>query len=660
MKKLIFLFLLATSTVYSQDTLNIDSSTVQLGEVTIQGIRAGSKTPVTQKTINEDDIDIIYHTQELPLLLNTTPNVTSSTDGGHNMGYTYFRLRGIDQTRINMTLDGVPLNEPEEQGVYFSNYPDFTNSIKSMQIQRGVGTSTNGVSSYAGSINFESPTGLKKGTEGQIGYGSFNTYRVSIENSTGLLKNKMAFYTRYSNYASDGYKYNSGGKGQSFFLSGGYYGTKDFIKITAFNGHTTNQMVWFAVSEDDIKVDPRTNYNTTRENDDFTQSMIILKHKHFFKKSNLTTTAFYNRLDGDWGLDLLPLGGGNDVLNYNLGSNFYGLTSNYNLTKDKFRLNIGVSVNMYNRRHAMTILPNTDELYSNKGLKNEVSSFVKLEYDIKKFTLFGDAQIRYVDFKYQGDMSMIPFNWTFFNPKGGIMFTQCKHYNFYTSVGQTHREPTRNDIFMGEDNPINYTSVNPESVIDYELGTNINLENFKLQANLYYMDFKNEITLLGAIGSNGLPLMANVENSFRSGVEVDMTLRLFSKKKVNLLLTNTSSYSYNRIKDGGVEFDPLYTPNLIINQGIMIKDSKDIIRVGFDVKYHSKSYIDMENTLTTPEFIVLNAQVDYRFYKQHTLSIRVNNLTNESYYTNGYAVGTDRHFFVNPPFNFFTTLKIKF
>ena len=157
MKKLLFLFLLATSTSYSQDTLKVDTSMVQIEEVTIQGIRAGSKTPVTQKTISKDDIDVMYHTQELPLLLNTTPSVTSSTDGGHNMGYTYFRLRGIDQTRINMTLDGVPLNEPEDQGVYFSNYPDFTNSIRSMQIQRGVGTSTNGVSSYAGSINFESP-----------------------------------------------------------------------------------------------------------------------------------------------------------------------------------------------------------------------------------------------------------------------------------------------------------------------------------------------------------------------------------------------------------------------------------------------------------------------------------------------------------------------
>ncbi len=659
MRKLLFLLLLVTSTVYSQDTLRIDTNTVQLNEVTIQGIRAESKTPVTQKTIDKSDIDQIYHTQELPMLLNTTPSVISSTDGGHNMGYTSFRLRGIDQTRINMTLDGVPLNEPEDQGVYFSNYPDFTNSIKSMQIQRGVGTSTNGVSSYGGSISFESPSGLTKSTEGQIGYGTFNTKRISIENSTGLLDNKMAFYTRYSTYSSDGYKYNSGGKGQSFFLSGGYYGKKDFVKITAFTGHSVNQMAWFAVSEDDINNDPRTNYNTEREKDDFTQSMVLLKYKHFFNSSNITTTAFYNRLDGDWGLDLLPLGGGNDVLNFKLGSNFYGLTSNYNLTKDKFRLNIGISGNMYDRRHSMTILPNADEIYVNKGLKNEASSFIKLGYDVKKFTFFGDAQIRYVDFKYQGDMNMSPINWTFFNPKGGIMFTECKHINLYASVGQTHREPTRNDIFMGEDDPITYTNVIPESVTDYELGTNISLNNFKLQGNLYYMNFKNEITLLGALGSNGLPLMTNVENSFRSGVELDMTLSLFSKRKINILLINTSSYSYNRIKDGGEEFNPLYTPNLIINQGIVVKNSKDVIRVGFDVKYHSESYIDMENTLTTPQFAVLNAQVDYRFYKQHSLSIRLNNLTNESYYTNGYAVGSDRHFFVNPPFNFFATLKLK-
>lgn len=657
MKKLAFLFLTMLSSLsYSQDT--IDTNSINLKEVTIQGIRADEKTPVSQKTITKKDIDNIYHSQEVPMLLNTTPNIVSSTDGGHNMGYTYFRLRGIDQTRINMTLDGVPLNEPEDQGVYFSNYPDFINSVRSMQIQRGVGTSTNGVSSYAGSINFESSNGFNKGTEAQMGYGSFNSYRFSVENETGLTSKKTSFYTRFSTFGTDGYKYNSGSRGYSFFLSGGYYGTKDIFKVTAFSGRSFNQMSWFAVSEYDIENDPRTNYNTDKENDDFMQSMVILNHKHKFKSSTLSTSVFYNRLDGNWSLDLEPLGGGTDVLNFMLSSNFYGITSNYNITRDKFRFNAGVSGNMYERYHSMSILPSFDKLYNNVGRKNEISSYLKLGYDINKFTLFGDAQIRAVSFNYFGNLDVPNFNWLFFNPKAGIVYNHCKHYNFYLSVGQSHREPTRTDMFFGEDDPTSYTSIKPESVIDYELGTNINLTRLKLQGNLYYMSFKNEITLLGAIGSNGLPLMTNVENSFRSGVELDITYKLVKDKVVNITLINTSAFSYNKITDSGREFVPLYTPNVIVNGGIILSNKKDNLRVVFDTKYHSESYIDWENTLKTPSFVVLNAQIDYTFLKSYNLSLRLNNLTNERYFTNGYGVGTDRYFFVNPPFNFFVTFRI--
>lgn len=659
MRKLLFLLLTLVSTMsYSQDT--IDTNSINLQEVTIQGVRADEKTPISQKTITKKDIDNIYRSQEMPVMLNMTPSITSSTDGGHNMGYSYFRLRGIDQTRINMTLDGVPLNEPEDQGVYFTNYPDFANSIKSMQIQRGVGTSTNGVSSYAGSINFESIDGFEKSTETQLALGPV-TYRFSLENSTGLTDKKTAFYTRFSTFDTEGYRYNSGSKGYSFFMTGGYYGRKDIVKVTAFSGRSFNQMAWFAVSETDIENDPRTNYNTEREDDDFMQSMVILKYKHNFNnKSSLSTSAFYNRLDGNWKLDLEPLGAGPDVLNFMLSSNFYGLVSNYNLTTNKYRLNAGISGNMYERYHSMAVLPSTDKLYKNVGLKSEVSSYVKFGYDINKFTLFGDAQIRYVNFTYNGFMKMTPFEWVFFNPKGGLMYTHCKHYNFYASIGQSHREPTRTDIFAGEDDPVEYYDVNPESVVDYELGTNINLNNLKLQANVFYMDFKNEITLLGAIGSNGLPLMTNVENSFRSGLELDVSYKLFDKKVINVVLANSSSYNYSRIKDNGQEFQPLYTPNLIINQIVSVMDKDGIFVVSFDAKYHSESYINWENTLTTPSFVLFGAQIDCNIKKDYLISLRMNNLTNERYFTNGYAIGNERYFYANNTFNFLVTLKAKF
>jgi iron complex outermembrane receptor protein len=636
---------LTVNLAIGQDTTNV----TYLEPIEVSGVRATDKTPITQKTIKRDEIQEKYQGQEMSMILDKTPSVTSSTDGGHPQGYTYFRLRGIDQTRVNMTLNGVPLNEPEDQGVYFSNYPGFANNVNSMQVQRGVGTSTNGVASYAGSINYESPSGLDTIREVQLGYGSFNTKRFSITNSTGLSKKKFALYSNFSTLESDGYKYNSGGFGYSAFLSGGYYGENDIVKLTAFSGRSMNDMAWYAVSETDIKVDPRTNYNSPNETDDFMQSFVQLQHIKFLNdNSTLTSSVYYNRLDGNWGLDV------GDVLNFKLGSNLMGAMSNYQLNRDNLTVNIGVHGNKYDRRHAMLILPNlSDELYSNTGYKNSLSSFGKVAYDYKKFTFFGDVQVRYTSFDYRGDTTMPKLDWTFVNPKGGIRFNMNDNMSLYTSVGKSHREPTRTDMFGGEDNLIGLNIITPEEVMDYELGVNYDKKKLKVQANVYYMDFKNEITLLGALGSNGLPLMTNVEQSFRSGIEFDGVYQV----NKNLSLTNNSSYSYNRIVDGGTEYQPLYTPNLIVNQGVAYTYK------GFKLavlgKYHSESFIDTENSLTTPEFMIFNSNISYE-WGTSTFMVQVNNITSKEYYTNGYAIGGERYFYVNAPRSVYVTYKFNF
>lgn len=590
------------------------------------------------------------------MVLDKTPSITSSTDGGHPQGYTYFRLRGIDQTRVNMTLNGVPLNEPEDQGVYFSNYPGFSNNIKSMQIQRGVGTSSNGVSSYAGSINFESPTGFNKGTDIELGYGSFNTMRLNASNSTGLTDKGFALYTNFSTFSTDGYKYNSGSQGYSFFMSGGYYGSKDVVKFTAFTGRSFNQMAWAAVSEDDIANDPRTNYNTPVEDDDFMQSFAQLQYtRRLGEKSLINTTAYYNRLDGNWDLDLAPFGAGPDVLNYQLASNFYGLMSNFKYVGNVLRVDVGLHGNMYDREHAMAILPDVNTtFYTNTGYKNEVSGFSKFSLDVDEVTLYVDAQLRHTNFRYDGTLDVPNQDWTFFNPKGGLVYTHCKHWKGYVSVGLSHREPTRNDMFMGEDDPTSFTQVTPEQVVDYEAGVNYTGNRLGVKTNVYYMDFENEITLIGALGSNGLPLMTNVETSYRMGVELDATWYVVKKKNHELVLNNNTNLSYNRIVDGSETFQPLYTPPVVSNtsMGYTYKG----FRIGVNAKYHSTSYIDFNNEYTTPSFLVCGADVGYT-YKNTTLSVKVNNITNEQYYTNGYAVGTTRYFFVNAPTSVYATLK---
>jgi len=252
------LTLLITTTVVMAQTTTDTVKVVNLESVNITGTRADEKQPITNMIIRAAEIKEDYHGEEMTFILAKTPSITTQSDGGHEQGYTTFRLRGIDQTRLNFTLNGVPLNEPEDQGVYFSNYPMFANSINSIQIQRGVGTTANGTSSYGGSINFESNNGYIKSTDLNIGYGSYNTTMVSASHGTGLIvKDKLSFYGNASVFTTDGYKYHSGNQGYSFFFGGQYYGKKDRLKLTAFSGFSNNQMSWLAVSESDINKGPK-------------------------------------------------------------------------------------------------------------------------------------------------------------------------------------------------------------------------------------------------------------------------------------------------------------------------------------------------------------------------------------------------------------------
>lgn len=649
MKKLALLLLLTiTLSVSAQDTLvsNSDSlKTRELYHVTITGVRPISKTPISQKTLTKDDITKTYQGQEMSYIITNTPSIITQSDGGQPNGYTTFRLRGIDQTRINMTLNGVPLNEPEDQGVYFSNYPNFALNIKSLQIQRGVGTSFNGTASYGGSINFESQNGLQKQTMAQIGYGSFNTQRANATYSSGLSKRKLALFTSLSGYKSDGYKYNSGGSGYSGFLSGGYYGDKNVIKFTGFSGRSLNQMAWLAVSESDIKLDPRTNYNAKGEDDDFTQSFGQLQYiRSISNKSSLTTTAYYNRLDGLWGMFVDPT----TLMKFKLASNLYGVMSNYNYTTNKLSFNMGVHANTYDRTHGGVIGGST--LYTNTGTKVEYSGYTKLAYTYGKYTLYGDIQARHVGFSYVGDVSMTPLQWFFINPKGGVTYTKSNKVNYYVSIGKSHREPTRTDMFGGNDNLGTLNIITPEQVLDYELGSNVKLGKLSLQYNGYVMDFKNEITLLGALGGNGLPLMTNVSKSFRSGIEIDLNYHLTKE----ISLTNSSNYSYCRIKNGSETYQPLYTPSLIVNQGITY--SKKGFIIGIQGKYATKSYITSDNSMTIPQYLTINANLGYT-YKNYNVSIQGINLTNKNYYTSGYGIGGDRYLYVNAPSSFYITIK---
>lgn len=649
MKKILLSLTLLFNSVliYSQnDTINVDTSkVVEFSSVEISGVRTSN--PITETTLYSRNFLKSYQGQEVSNILSQTTSVTSYYDNGNTQGYGYFRIRGIDQTRINMTLNGVPLNEPEDQGGYFSNYPGFIHNISSLQIQRGIGTSSNGTSSYGGSINFEGKNGLNKGGSFEVGYGSFNSKRFNANYSTGLDSNKLALFMSVSSYGSDGYKNNSASEGNSLFLSGGYFGDKNILKFTAFNGQSFNQMAWLAVDENDLKKDHRTSYHTPDEDDRFNQSHAQLQYiRNFNKKSLLSTTFYYTKLRGDYNsfIDTSNLG------NFKLSSNFYGVLSNYKYENKKFMFITGVHGYMYNRKHSMNIKPSNIDEYVNIGYKDEISTFLKFRRTFNKFNIFLDISQKYTTFKYKGDVSMNPMKWFFVNPRGGVSY-KINNNNFYSTIGQSYREPTRTDLFRGDDNLSIVRYILPEEVIDYEIGYKFNNKKILLNTNLYYMDFKNEIVHIGEIGSNDLPLMDNVDNSFRLGLEFDINYEIIK----NLKIYNNTNISRNRIINNGLKYEPLYTPPVIINNGIRYENKYFFLDISS--KYHSKSHIALNEDFTTDSFFILNLDAGLTL-NRFILSGKLINLTNKKYYTNGYVYEGVRNFYVNAPLSGYLTLKM--
>lgn len=654
MKKIFILLLGALSLPPSECFAQSDSIKIlQMDSIVISSVRGDSKTPVSYSMLRKGDIERSYQGQEIPILLDRMTSVTSTSDGGHPQGYTYFRIRGIDQTRINMTLNGIPLNEPEDQGVYTSNYPGFANLIQSVQIQRGVGVSTNGVASYGGSISFQSKSGVEKETDMSIGYGSFNTVRVNISNSTGS-KNGFSLFSNLSAYSSEGYRIGSGGNGYSVFLSGSFYKNDNIFKFTSFLGRSFNGIAWLATNDHDIRVNPKTNYNKNDAWDMFTQSLYNIQwNKTLNNKSNLTTSFFYNRLDGSFDYFM----SGNRSLF--LKSNFYGLISNYQYNTPNFKLNIGINLSDYNRTHE-----NKEAFYINTGYRGEISSFIKTSYDYNKFNFYSDFHLRHTNFRYKGNVYMDKINWLFFNPKFGITFNQNKLVKYYVSVGRTSREPTRTDLFMGNNNldtsKLDNLNLPAESVIDFELGVNIKKQRWNLKANIYYMSFENEITLLGAIGSNSLPLMTSVRKSFRSGIEGEINYH----SAFNLFNSTTSfNLSYNRINDGGKKFEPLLTPSVNIFQNIYFQYSGVIF--GLNGRWYSKSYVSLDNLYSIPGFFLLGMDLSYT-RRGWTYMLQGNNLLNSVYYNRGYAIDNKgplksdgRYLYTNPLSTFYLTIKRK-
>ena len=647
MKRIItVIVILFTTALFAQTNDTI----TKLDDIFISGIRSNKNTPVSTKNVYRKEIQKTSQSTEMSSYLTKTPNVTMSSDNGSAFGYTYFRLRGIDQTKINMTLNGTPLNDPEDQGVFFSNYPNFLDNVQSLEVQRGVGTSTNGVSSFAGSINFNTPSGIDKGGDVKLTVGSFNTSKLTASYSTGLI-NKMSLYLNASTYKTDGFRERSGGNGGSIFLSGGYFGDRNKLKFTAFTGHSGNEMAWLAVAESDVKVNPKTNYNINDATDSFNQSFIQLEYNSVLNdKLNLSTSGFYNRLDGSYEWVDHTVSRAMGTRNLSLSSNFYGAISNLSFKSDNDRLDFGLSANSYRRNHNYQETDYFNPTNNNYGIKRELSSYVKYNHTFNNLILSVDLQVRHSDFDYYGNVDFERVNWNFFNPKVGAVYNFNKSTNAYFSVGKSHREPTRTNMFGDKDYLIKYINVKPESVVNYELGINRSFNNLYLQVNVFYMDFKDEIALKGGVTPSGVSLTESVDKSFRSGLELDLKYKVTS----NLNIRYNYAFTYSKIVNEDETFYNILTPKNISNLTVSYERNKFLFElVG---RSQSKSYLDLGNTSSIGSFNILNGNIGYAF-KSYSIMLTLNNLTSEKYYTNGNLIDGERQLFTNPKINGFVTFK---
>lgn len=651
----------ADTTHARADTLAADSLRARraqrLESVQVTAIRGGSAL-LSEKTLERADIQRRYAGQETPILLQAAPGITAYSESGSASNYSYMRLRGIDQTRINITLDGIPLNEPEDQGLFFSNFPDFANSIASVQIQRGVGSSTHGVASYAGSVNFQSVpvASVAPGGELQLTRAAYGTSRLSATLQSGLTPRGFAGYVRASGQRTDGYRFNSGNRSHSAFASGGWFGASDIVKATVLAGISSNEQAYLASPLSVLRQNPRDNpYGnspTSAVGDRFHQNLASVAWTHALSASLSLATTAYGFDAGGW-YDVPGMTGLGDAYNYNLHSRWGGIISALAWTGEAATASFGLHLARYHREHWLYTRPDLEtRLYSNVGYKGEQSAFAKGSVTRGRTTLFGDLQLRLSQFRYQpteiSGVSPASVRWSFLNPKAGVSVRVLDRLVAYASAGINGREPTRADMFAGADDVDSVTArsvlpltrVHPESVRDVETGVTWHGDRVQAQANLFLMQFRDEIAPIGEINQIGYVLRKNVARSVRRGMEGDLTWRAMPRFTVlaTVSLTDARIQDYRDEATGELFHDvtALLTPNFTSGHGIR-SDLASWLSLDVDGRYTSRMMLTNTNDarFVVPASWYADAGITLRLAR-HSVLVQLRNVFDRRVYTGGY------------------------
>jgi iron complex outermembrane recepter protein len=648
-------------------------------EVNVNALRAGEKTPVVFTNISEAELEKGNLGQDLPYLISLTPSVVTTSDAGAGVGYSGFRIRGSDPTRINVTVNGIPLNDSESQGVWWVNMPDFSSSIENIQIQRGVGTSTNGGSAFGASVNLKTD-GLNKEayaiTNNSVG--SFSTLKNNVEFGTGLLNGKFAFDGRLSKISSDGYIDRATSDLKSLYLQGTYFGDKSVLKGIVFSGQELTYQAWNGIPLNYLDTNRTYNsYTYENEVDNYRQTHYQLHYSQQLRDvTNFNIAGHYTHGEGyyeqeklnqslnAYGLQNIVIG--NDTITETnlirrkwLNNDFGGFTYSLKHTMGDFKLIFGGANSIYSGQHYGSVIwakyasdaSFNHQYYWNKAEKFDNNFYAKADYKYSDATqLYIDLQRRRIDYIFEGldadgNSAEQEVNLEFFNPKFGLHHTLNKSQVIYISFGVANKEPNRSDYTesSAESRPTH------ETLYDTEIGYKQVGDKMTFGANFYFMNYENQLVMTGKMNDVGGRTHVNVTESFRKGIEVEGTYKLTTK----LTWAANMTISENKIvtpfiedvdnwDNGGVEqlthenTDLAFSPNIIWTSQFNYQIDKNT-SIDFISKYVGEQFIDNTSSedRMLSNYLVNHLRLTYdwesKIFKTAKVSLQVNNLFNNEY-----------------------------
>ncbi|MGL2965660.1 TonB-dependent receptor [Flavobacterium sp. XGLA_31] len=674
-----FLTLAAFSQEKVQDTTKVN----QLDEVLVSAVRVTSKTPVSFSNLDKKDLQPRNLGQDIPVLMNFMPSVVTTSDAGNGVGYTGIRVRGSDATRVNVTINGIPYNDAEGQGTYFVDLPDFASSVESLQLQRGVGTSTNGAGAFGASLNLLTDSYSKK-SNGEISnsFGSFNTRKHTVKFSSGMLNDHFELAGRLSDIDSHGYIERASSDLKSYFLQGTYVGKTTLIKALVFGGKEKTYQAWYGVDADMLHNDRTFNYagmytdalgNTqfyNNQTDNYQQDHYQLHWNEKVSENWSTNVAVhYTKGKGyyeeyqedqsfsDYGLTPIVIDGTTinttDLVRQKwLDNDFYGTTFSANYKKAKWDILFGGGWNKYEGDHYGKIIwaqyasDSTlgDHYYDNSSTKTDGNVFAKINYQLtEKFSLYGDMQYRKVRYKADSpETGKVDDTFNFLNPKAGVNYSLDAQNNLYLSYARANREPNRTDYEGG--------NVKPEKLNDFEWGWRYATTKTRININGYYMLYNDQLVLTGKLDEVGNPIRMNVGKGYRLGLEAEAAFQ-WEKWSLQPNFTVSSNKNIDFVYDTGAGLQNLgnthiaYSPDVV---GGLITTFKPVksFQVSLLTKYVGAQYLSNTNDQNAKLDSYTQTDLNVRYeikpksvFKSIVFSGLINNLLNEDIISNGADYG---------------------